>query len=128
MSANAEAPRRAAVAMLSALGGSEIILRVSAPMGDVDTRGLGLQQYDTSDVRLSPAILRPMKSGADRRWEVLLPATEVEDKLGPDVQVIAEALRAGAPMLFGDRLFHIVEFTCLQFAGREYLYRITLGE
>jgi hypothetical protein len=125
---NAEAPRRAVVAMLRTLGGSEVTLRVVSPMGTLDTRGLGLQQYEISEVRLAPAILRQVRSAPDRRWEVLLPASEIEAKLGPDTDAIACALRVGTPMSWNGREFRIAEVACEQFAGREYLYRITLGE
>jgi hypothetical protein len=114
--------------MLRVLGGSEIMLRVSAPMGAPDTRGLGLQQYETCELRLSPAILRKVKDAPEPRWEVLLPAAEIEAKIGPDGEAISEALRAGTPMFWNDRIFHIADVACEQFAGREYLYRITLGE
>ena len=62
----AEAPRRAVKAMLRALGGSEIAIRVAQPMGELDTRGLGLQQYDVSEIRLATAIVRQTKTVARR--------------------------------------------------------------
>jgi hypothetical protein len=114
--------------MLRALGGSEVTLRVAAPMGTLDTRGLGLQQYESSEVRLAPAILRQVKAAPDRRWEVLLPASEIEAKLGPDADAIADALRVGTLMTWNGRTFRITDVACEQFAGREYLYRIALGE
>jgi hypothetical protein len=123
----AEAPRRAAAAMLRALGGSEVAIRVAEPMGELDTRGLGLQQYDVSEIKLGPAIVRQTKPVPDAQWEVVLPATEIEAKLGPDPGTIATVLRIGTTMLWDDKVLRIAAVSCEQFAGREYLYRITLG-
>ena len=125
---NGEAYRRAAVAMLRALGGGEIVLRVSAPMGALDARGLGLQQYETSEVRLSPAVIQETGSSTAKKFEVLLPACEVEQTLGADGATIASNFRPGAVMQWRGALFHVVEFSSEQFAGCDYLYKITLGE
>ncbi len=125
---NGEAHRRAAVAMLRALGGGEIVLRVSAPIGTLDPRGLGLQQYETSEVRLSSAVVQGAGSSTAKRLDVLLPACEVEDKLGADAATIASSLCAGAVMQWRGALFHVVEFSTEQFAGCDYLYKITLGD
>lgn len=127
-SSRAQAPRRAAAAMLRALGGSEIVLRVSAPMGTLDTRGLGLQQYDVSEIRLSPTIVRQVKSAPPEQWEALLPATEVEAELGPDAEAIAAALQQNAEIVWNDKIFRIRGVSTELFANCEYLYRITLGE
>lgn len=122
-----QAPRRAIAAMLRALGGSEIVLRVTAPMGSVDTRGLGLQQYEVSEVRLSPAIVR-RKETAEAQWEVLLPATEVQAKLGPNNDTVSEALHRGAEIIWNERSLHIHDVSTELFANCEYLYRLILGE
>lgn len=127
-SSRALAPRRAAAAMLRALGGSEIVLRVSAPVGTLDTRGLGLQQYDVSEVRFSPAIVRQVKGAPIPQWEALLPATEVESKLGPDRDAIAAALHQNAEIVWNDKTLRIRDVSTELFANCEYLYRITLGE
>lgn len=127
-SSRAQAPRRAAAAMLRALGGSEIVLRVTAPMGTVDTRGLGLQQYDISEVRLSPAIVRQVKGAPTPQWEALLPATEVESKVGPDRAAISASLHLNAEIAWNDRVFRVRDVSAELFANCEYLYRITLGE
>jgi len=126
-SSQAQAPRRAAAAMLRALGGSEIVLRITAPMGIVDSRGLGLQQYEVSEVRLSPAIVR-RKETAEPKWEVLLPATEVQAKLGPDSSTVSEALHRGAEIVWNEKSLHIRDVSTELFANCEYLYRLTLGE
>ncbi|MDT8068672.1 MAG: hypothetical protein ROO76_10970 [Terriglobia bacterium] len=127
-SSRAQAPRRAAAAMLRALGGSEIVLRVSAPMGTVDTRGLGLQQYDISEIRLSPAIVREVKGAPTPRWEALLPAAEVEAKLGTGREAIAAALHQNAEIVWNAKTLRIRDVSTELFANCEYLYRITLGE
>jgi hypothetical protein len=127
-SSRSQAPRRAAIAMLRALGGSEIFLRVSAPMGTVDTRGLGLQRYDLGEVQLAPAIVRQVKGATSPQWEALLPAAEVEAKLGPDSAAIAAALHANAEMVWKDRTLRVRDVSTEVFANCEYLYRITLGE
>lgn len=127
-SSRAQAPRRAAVAMLRALGGTEIVLRVSAPMGTVDTRGLGLQQYEISEVRLTPAIVRQVEGAPSPQWEALLPATEVEAKLGPDAGTIAAALHRNAEIVWNEKTLRIRDVSAEVFANCEYLYRITLGE
>ena len=124
----AQAPRRAAAAMLRALGGDEITLRVSAPMGTPDSRGLGLQRYDISEVRLSPAIVRQTKAAPDPQWEALLPAGEIESKLGPDNDAIAQALRPNAEVFCTGQVLRIRDVSTELFAGCEYLYRIILGD
>ncbi len=127
-STRSQAPRRAVSAMLRALGGSEIVLCVSVPMGKVDTRGLGLQQYDLSAIRLTPAIVRQLKGAPSPQWEALLPATEVEAKLGTDAGAIAAALHQNAEIVWNDKTLRIRDLSTEIFANCEYLYRITLGE
>jgi hypothetical protein len=127
-SSRAQVPRRAAVAMLRSLGGSEIVLRVSAPMGAVDTRGLGLQQYEIGEVQLTPAIVRQVKGAPSPQWEALLPATEVEAKLGPHADTIAAALHQNAEIVWNEKTLRIRDVSAEVFANCEYLYRITLGE
>ncbi len=127
-SSRAQAPRRATTAMLRTLGGSEIVLRVSAPMGTVDPRSLGLQQYDVSEIRFSPAIVRQIKAAPTSQWELLLPATEVEDKLSPDADVIAAALHQNAEIVWNEKTLRIRGVSTELFANCEYLYRIILGE
>jgi hypothetical protein len=124
----AQAPRRAAVAMLRSLGGAEITLRVSARMGTLDTRGLGLQQYDIAEVRLSPALVLQTKGAPDPQWEAILPAAEIESKLGPDSDAIAQALRPNAEIVRNGQVLRIRDVSSELFASCEYLYRITLGE
>lgn len=123
----AEAPRRAVAAMLRALGGSEIAIRVGQPMGGLDTRGLGLQQYNVCEIKLSPAMVRQTKPSPDTQWEVVVPAAEIETKLGPDPEAVAISLRSGTAMVWNNKVLRIASVACEQFAGREYLYRITLG-
>jgi hypothetical protein len=113
--------------MLRALGGSEIVLRVSAPLGSLDARGLGLQQYEVSEIRLSPAVVVQVKT-APPLWEALLPATEVEARLGPDPVAIAAALHQNAEMVWNDKTLRIRNVSTELFANCEYLYRIALGE
>jgi hypothetical protein len=127
-SSHAQAPRRAVAAMLRSLGGSEILLRVSAPLGTLDERGLGLQQYDISEIRLAPAIVGQVKTAPAPLWEALLPATEVEAKLGPDRVAIATALHQNAEIVWSDKTFRIRNVSTELFANCEYLYRIALGE
>ena len=127
-SSRSQGPRRAAAAMLRALGGAEISLRISAPMRAADTRGLGLQQYEIAEVRLSPAIVRQLKAAPNPQWEVLLPASEVEAKLGPDADSIAAALHTNAEMICNRKALRIRSVSAELFANCEYLYRITLGE
>ena len=123
-----ESLRRAAGAMLQTLGGAEIKLRVSAPLGALDGRGLGLQQYECGEVHFASAVVRQVSPAPMAKWEVLLAATQVEEKLGPDPEAIGIALRAGSVMLWKERVLRIESVSTEQFGESEHLYRITLGE
>lgn len=123
--ARGEAPRRAVSAMLRTLGGGEVWVRTKAPGGTVDTRGLGLQQYDVAELRLAPALVRENTEG---RWEVLLAANEVEACLGTTINGARGILLQSAALIWKTRLFHIEKVESEHFAGCEYLVRVTMRE
>lgn len=123
--ARGDAPRRAVSAMLRTLGGEEVWLRTTAPAGSVDTRGLGLQQYDVAEVRLTPALVR---QSTEEFWEVLLAANEVEISLGTTTNGARGILLQSSALIWKTRLFHIENVETEQFAGCEYLVRVTMRE
>ncbi len=120
------AARRAASAMLRALGGAEVVVRTAIPIGD-ERRGLGLGQYEVGEVRLQNALV---KRTADEptKLEIVVAAAEVETKLGVGNEDAHNALRNLAGVAWGGRLLHVTGVTADLFAGCAYLYRISAEE
>lgn len=117
------ATKRAAVAMLRSLGATEVVVRTALPTNN-DQRGLGLDQYEVTEVRLSGALVR-RTSDSPLRIEIVVAATEVKTKLGIVDEDATDTLRSLAGVAWGDRLLRITSVTPEFFGGCAYLYKIS---
>ena len=143
---------RAAEAMLRALGGTTILLRVPSGAGAAPSQpGLGLNAPVTDDISIAPAILRDAARVAGPRtgvedpghaFEAVFPASALEpylERSGHSAEdFLASAYgvlqpRAGAHLEGGviepdARLLRIAGMTLERFAGQEYLVTLRLQE
>lgn len=110
--------------MLTALGGGEAFLRTATPMQGSGDPTLGLAQYEISDVRLSPALLR----GAKTDLELLIAEVTLEETFGRDREVIRQVLKDSLGIRWGDSSFAIESIGWNQIAGCEYLCQLKVRE
>jgi len=120
---------RAAEAMLRALGGVEVQLRIPCLTSGDDPR-LGLANCTTEDLAFAPVVARPIARD-DRRaeYEFLFPATavsrQVEDRQSASVeQLFTNALG----VVFDGKLLRVTQFQTDSHAGVPFLFRVTACE
>ncbi len=111
---------RQANAMVAALGGTTIRLRLPAPApGGVDGEQLGLTVPLFTEVPVSPAGAR----GAAKTTEWLIPGRALELALGLEGEgAVRASLDAVIALLAGDEVFEITAVQGVQAFGRTYLY------
>ncbi|MGB7556195.1 MAG: hypothetical protein WBM04_17640 [Candidatus Korobacteraceae bacterium] len=123
--------RRAADAMVRALGGSQITLRIADPStGDTNSQ-LGLTPPTSEDVQISPALVRTVAPSANgsKRIDVTLSAKAVKplaDQYGVDD--IPTWLLTAEGVLFHGKLMHIDTVISDHLGGMDYLYHIMATE
>ncbi|MGB8768420.1 MAG: hypothetical protein WCC92_02315 [Candidatus Korobacteraceae bacterium] len=123
--------RRAADAMVRALGGAQITLRIAdASAGDTNSQ-LGLTPPTSEDVQISPALVRTIAPSANgsKRIEVTLSAKAVKplaDQYGVD-DVPTWLLTAEGVLFFG-KLMRIDTVISDHLGGMDYLYHIVATE
>lgn len=114
---------RAAEAMLRALGGGEVTLRCPAGAAqDADASQLGREAPVSTEVAIAPAVVRASGNGL----EVLLAPASVAQYARERGQSAQEFFAAVMAVRHGGREFRVRSFAAAQFAGTEYLYRISL--
>jgi hypothetical protein len=121
---------RAAEAMLRALGGGEVRLRLPLNLAAAEPQraALGLDGPAVEEVALAPVVVRAVTAAGEARFELLLPATRLQ-ALAAERGLKAEALLQRAlGFVQGDRLLRVAHFTAETFAGLPYLYRVTATE
>ena len=127
---------RAAEALLRALGGTSIYVRVPASVSnDVVTAGdapqLGLSAILTEDVELSPVVTRALTKTKDsqRRVEVTVSAAALSRAKDINDATTAEQFFDSAlGIIYVDKLWRIESLAVDSFAGAPYLYRFTISE
>jgi hypothetical protein len=123
--------RRAADAMVRALGGAQITLRIAdASTGDTNSQ-LGLTPPMSEDLQISPAVVRTIAPAANgsKRIEVTLSAKAVKpiaDEHGVDN--IPTWLLTAEGILFRGKLMHIDTVISDHLGGMDYLYHIMATE
>ena len=123
--------RRAADAMVRALGGAQITLRIAdASTGDTNSQ-LGLTPPMSEDLQISPAVVRTIAPAANgsKRIEVTLSAKAVKpiaDEHGVDN--IPTWLLTAEGILFRGKLMHIDTVISDPLGGMDYLCHITATE
>lgn len=124
---------RAADAMLSTLGGAEVVLLFPLlEMPNDPSVQLGLVDPGVQQVPFSPVVVRTLvtpSSGPRRKLEFLISSTAVTAALISQNMATAEALFASSlGVMFDNDLFHIVDVATEYFAGTPYLYKLTAVE
>lgn len=123
--------RRAADAMVRALGGSQITLRIADPFtGDTNSQ-LGLTPPTSEDVQISSALVRTIAPSANgsKRIEVTISAKTVKPLADQyDVDDIATWLLTAEGVLFRGKLMHIDTVISDHLGGMDYLYHIMATE
>jgi hypothetical protein len=123
--------RRAADAMVRALGGTQITLRIAdASAGDTNSQ-IGLTPPMSEDLQISPALVRTIAPAANgsKRIEVTLSAKAVKpiaDQYGVDD--IPTWLLTAEGILFRGKLMHIDTVVSDYLGGMDYLYHIMATE
>lgn len=114
---------RAAEAMLRALGGTEVTFRCPAAAAkNPEARQLGQDAPVTQDTVISPVVVRP--NGND--LELLVAPSTVSQYLSDRGQTAEQFFEAVLAVIFGGREYNVSTFHVEQFAGTDYLYRVTV--
>jgi hypothetical protein len=125
-SSNARCPAlaRAAEGMLRALGGCEVRLRCPvAAAKDEQARQLGFDAPITEDVSIAPVVVL---ANADS-FELLIAPGSVAQYLQDRAQTAQQFFASVLAVLYGGRELRVKLFHVEQFAGAEYLYRVTVA-
>ena len=117
------ATKRAAVAMLRTLGATEVVVRTAVAIGS-DKRASATSNCSRPNPRWSPALVKQV-SDKPMRFEILLPAAEVQTKLNLEEATACDALRQLGGICWGDHLLRVTLVTAELFAGCAYLYKIS---
>lgn len=126
------APARAADALLRALGGNVVMLRVPGnAMAALDTEQLGLSEPQFEEIAIGPAVFRRVMAtkadGKGERAELLVSATtilRIVGSLGFDSASVLFAQAAG--VVVNGTLLQIAGASSSEIFGQPYLYRLQL--
>jgi hypothetical protein len=123
--------RRAADAMVRALGGAQITLRIADPSAGDTNSQLGLTPPTSEDLQISPAVVRTIAPAANgsKRIEVTLSAKALKplaDQYG--VTDVPTWLLTAEGIFFRGKLMHIDTVISDHLGGMDYLYHITATE
>ncbi len=126
-----QAVRRGADAMLRAMGGIQITLRIADPSTGDSNSQLGITPPTSSDIQISPAVVRPVDPMPDgsQRIQVLLSAKALQpiaDSYG--VTDIPTWLLGSQGLVYHGQLMPIRSVASSSFAGCDYLYLLTATE
>lgn len=116
---------RSANAIVRALGGTAIKLRICTGLADADTRGLGLSPAQFEDIEVNPAVLQSQDDGT---LLVLIPADSIQYGENDGCQSARTLLPKAVAILHGERLLKIKSIRASYAGGLEYLYQITVTE
>jgi hypothetical protein len=126
------AAARAADALMRAMGGRTVMLRMPAPAVPADvTEQLGIATPTLQDLPLAPVAFRKARAvvaiGKAAKWELLVSATVVDGLVGSLAYASASVLFADAfGVLSDDELLEIESATEEQVFGQPYVYRLVL--
>jgi hypothetical protein len=124
---------RAANAMLTALGGSDVNLLLPAGATAGDAAGqLGLVDPGVQEILITPVVARNVQTGnvgPRRRVEFTLPASALELQL-PTLGMgsVDDLFNASLGLEYDGDLFHIEAVVTENFAGTAYFYVVTAVE
>jgi hypothetical protein len=126
------AAARTADALMRAMGGRTVMLRMPSPAVPADiTEQLGIATPAFQDLPLAPVAYRKARAtvaaGKAAKWELLVSAITVENIVGSLAYFSASVLFADAfGVLSDDELLEIESATEEQVFGRPYVYRLLL--
>ena len=118
---------RAVNAMMRALGGASVKLRMPVASTSGVQRELGIAASAYQEVQLAPVIVRNLKERDGRRQIEVLISSSVLDTLTPAVGA-ADGwgfLRQVEQIVNADLVFAVTDVSADQFAGVAYLYHLT---
>ena len=126
-----QALRRGADAMLRAMGGVQVTLRVADPSSGDTNSQLGITPPTSSDVQISPAVVRPVDPMPDgsQRVQVLLSAKALQPIVDSyEATDIPAWLLGSQGLVYHGQLMPIRSVASSSFAGCDYLYLLTATE
>ena len=113
--------------LLRSLGGTNVALRLPAPVSGGTATELGLTALSFSDATISPAVIRSLPSSGQgaERYEILLSASALQ-KLAEtqNAASVNGLLASAAGVVYNDKLLVIYDVTTDAIAGSPYLYRL----
>jgi hypothetical protein len=120
---------RAANAMLRSLGGHEILLFALNALPDETATELGAVDPGVETVTVGPVIVRNLataSAGPRRRVEFLIPASEIAAQVATrNAESAASLMDAALGVAYDGQIYRIEGTAAEQFAGTNYLYRVT---
>jgi hypothetical protein len=126
------AVKRFADALLRSEGDTEVIIRIANPSSGDTGSQLGIEAPTSSDMPLSPALVKALKPTTDgkRQIEAVISATALTAIARQfEVQDIVDWLRRAAQgVVYYDNLMRIDTITVDKFRGADCLYHITATE
>ncbi|HXZ78500.1 MAG TPA: hypothetical protein VEG30_01125 [Terriglobales bacterium] len=131
LSGRENAAMRATEAMLRALGGASIILRLPAPASAASIpQELGIDPPATDDVELFPVIVRDLGKHAGRhRFELLIAAKTLQALVESRGESFCTSLlNAAAGFVREGKLLILADVRAVWFAGAECLLRVIVLE
>lgn len=121
-------------ALLRSLGGTTVVLQVSAPATDNTQAELGITATTIHSVTVGPAVLRklrpsPFEENQQPRVELLLSAAAVATQAGNMQLDSADSLlKMALSVVYGSMTYLIETVAPNEAFGKVYLYRILLRE
>lgn len=121
---------RAVNAMVRALGGGWVKLRVpSAAVAGLE-RELGITPPALDEIEIGPVVVRQLDSREGRaQVQVIVAASSLEGVLAARGEVSAYSLlKVAESLIYQERVFRVTEVSAESFGGMEYMYRLTAAE
>ena len=127
------APRMLADALLRTAAGSEARLRVTPPGSGGSMSEVGLVATTFAEVALSPVVMRKMRpgwqQGGDSKWELLVSATSVDERVQAlDITDARSLFAMTLAVIVAGQEYLIESIAANEAFGQIYLYRLLLRE
>lgn len=118
---------RAVNAMVRAMGGGSVRLRLpsSAPLGL--ERELGIAPSLEEEIEIGPVVVRTLEAKEGRaRVQLVIAASSLDPVMVARGESNGYALLKNAvSMMYGDCVFRVTEVSTEEFGGLEYMWRVT---
>ena len=113
---------RAVNALMRAVGGAEVTLRVAASAPSGLERELGISAATPEEVTLAPVVVRSLAVKDGRESVEVLVSRSALERNGRDP---GEVVKAATEVVHRGKVFYVTSVTAERFAGIEYMYRLT---